>query len=58
VGSDEADGPQEEPDLEGGGMNQELRSIIHNLEVGIKNKNWDTIDRATQRLAEFTMEER
>lgn len=37
-------------------MNQELRSIVHNLEVGIKNKNWDTVDRATQRLAEFTME--
>ena len=37
-------------------MNPELRSIVHNLEVAIKNKNWDTVDRATQRLAEFAME--
>jgi hypothetical protein len=58
VGLDQVDRAPTQPDLEGGSMNPELRSIVHNLEVAIKNKNWDTVDRATQRLAEFAMEER
>lgn len=36
-------------------MNPELRTIVHNLEVAQHNRNWDAVNRATQRLAEFTM---
>jgi hypothetical protein len=33
----------------------ELRTILVNLECAQVNRNWEAVDRATQRLAELTM---
>lgn len=37
-------------------MNPELRTILANLELGRKYLDWEIVDRATQRLAEFIAE--
>jgi hypothetical protein len=36
-------------------MNPELRTVIANLETAQRNKDWGMVDRAIQRLAEFTV---
>lgn len=35
---------------------QELRTIWANLDLGTRSKNWETTDRAAQRLAEFLID--
>lgn len=38
-------------------MNPELRTILNNLELGRKYLDWEIVDRAIQRLAEFTAQQ-
>ncbi|WP_281179819.1 MULTISPECIES: hypothetical protein [Nocardia] len=36
-------------------MDPELRTILTNLELGRRYWDWDIVDRAIQRLAEYTL---
>lgn len=37
-------------------MNTELRTVLNNLELGRKYHDWEIVDRAITRLAEYVMD--